>query len=77
MERHILDIKKKTLKACLELPDDVDFDELIDFVTAAHNDTIKQGGASPWKLLLGWTPPGLGLQGAQDAGLSEVSRRAV
>ena len=77
MERRIQDIKEKATRAAAELGEDVDIEALFDEILCAENDTAKADGASPWQLLLGRTPPGLGLESMSDQPLSVVSRAAA
>jgi hypothetical protein len=75
VERHIGVFKELATEACIELTGDGDLEEIFDYITAAHNNTVKQSGQSPWQMLLGRTSSGLGLEGADDAGPGTLSRR--
>ena len=77
IERHIQDVKEKALKACTELPDDVCIEEVFDHITTAHSDTIRPSGQSPWQMLLGRAPPGLGLSTANNAEFHDLANRSA
>ena len=77
MERKIEDLKEKATKACLQLPDDVDLELVFDQLLAAENDMVKASGSSPWQLLIGRAPPGLGLEGVSGGELGPISRQAA
>ena len=54
-------VKSAATKAAQALPRDADPEDILKNCTYAHNELSRTRGYSPWQLLLGRSPPGLGL----------------
>ena len=76
-ERYVGVFKEMASKVARRLPDDTSPQEIFDMCTTAHNDLHRTKGASPWQLLLGRVPHGLGVTSPEDQTPSELAARAL
>ena len=61
-------LKQAATRAAQVLPADAEVEELWRSCACAHNELAQTRGYSPWQMLLGRSPPGLGLPGEARRG---------
>ena len=54
-------VKASATKSAQALPSDTDAEDVLKNCAYAHNELSRTRGYSPWQMLLGRSPPGLGM----------------